>query len=87
MPACDAPRTNAAKNALIFVRMHHKTPGRSTSEQLTQAVIDNRGGSASNDFRVVASVTASGMVLRNPEHKGTATLRSALDMTRGARGG
>jgi Ca-activated chloride channel family protein len=86
MPATDAPRTNAAKNELMFVRMRYKTPGENTSRQITQAVIDGRGRSASNDFRFAASVAEFGMVLRNSEHKGTATLRSALAMATAAQG-
>ncbi len=86
IPSSDAPRTNAAKNELMFVRMRYKTPGENTSKQLTQPVIDSRSGSASTDFRFAASVAAFGMVLRNSDHKGTATLRSALDMATTARG-
>ncbi|WP_345785924.1 von Willebrand factor type A domain-containing protein [Gemmatimonas sp.] len=86
VPALDAPRTNAARNELMFVRMRYKTPGENTSKQVTQPVIDSRNGSASNDFRFAASVAAFGMVLRNSEHKGTATLRSSLDMATAARG-
>ncbi len=86
VPSADAPRASAARNELMFVRMRYKTPGEGTSKQLTQAVIDTGRGSASSDFRFAASVAAFGMVLRNSEHKGTATLRSALEMARGARG-
>ncbi|WP_345785810.1 von Willebrand factor type A domain-containing protein [Gemmatimonas sp.] len=86
VPATEAPRSNAAKNELMFVRMRYKTPGENTSKQVTQPVIDGRNGSASNDFRFAASVAAFGMVLRNSEHKGTATLRSSLDMATAARG-
>jgi Ca-activated chloride channel family protein len=86
VPATDAPRTNAAKNELMFVRMRYKTPGENTSRQITQAVIDGRGRSASNDFRFAASVAEFGMVLRDSEHKGTATLRSALAMATAAQG-
>jgi Ca-activated chloride channel family protein len=86
VPPTDAPRANAAKNELMFVRMRYKTPGENTSRQVTQAVIDGRRGSASTDFRFAASVAAFGMVLRNSEHKGTATLRSALEMGAAAQG-
>ncbi|QJR38337.1 VWA domain-containing protein [Gemmatimonas groenlandica] len=86
VPATDAPRTNAAKNELMFVRMRYKAPGENTSKQITQPVIDGRSGTASNDFRFAASVAEFGMVLRKSEHKGTATLRSALEMATGSRG-
>ncbi|WP_411278905.1 vWA domain-containing protein [Gemmatimonas sp.] len=86
VPSSDAPRTAAAKNELMFVRMRYKTPDESTSKQLTQVVIDSRRESASNDFRFAASVAAFGMVLRNSEHKGAATLRSALEMANDAMG-
>jgi Ca-activated chloride channel homolog len=86
VPATDAPRTNAAKNELMFVRMRYKTPGENTSRQITQAVIDGRRGKASTDFQFAASVAAFGMVLRESEHKGTATLRSALAMATAAQG-
>lgn len=86
VPATEAPRTNAAKNELMFVRMRYKTPGENTSKQITQPVIDGRSGSASSDFRFAAAVAEFGMVLRKSEHKGTATLRSALEMATAARG-
>ncbi len=86
VPSSDAPRTTAAQNELMFVRIRYKTPGEPTSKQVTQPVIDGRSGSASNDFRFAASVAAFGMVLRNSEHKGTATLRSVLEMATTARG-
>jgi Ca-activated chloride channel family protein len=86
VPPTDAPRANAAKNELMFVRMRYKTPGENTSKQVTQAVLDTRRGSASTDIRFAASVAAFGMVLRNSEHKGTATLRSALEMGAAAQG-
>lgn len=86
VPASDAPRTGASKNELMFVRLRYKKPGTSTSTQLTQAVMDKRGGAASTDFRFATSVAAFGMVLRNSEHKGTATLQSAIDLARGALG-
>ena len=86
VPPTDAPRTTATRNELMFVRMRYKTPGDSTSKQLTRAVIDNRSANASSDFRFAASVAAFGMVLRTSEYKGTATLRSAVEMARGARG-
>jgi len=86
VPATDAPRTNAAKNELMFVLMRYKTPGENTSRQITQAVLDGRWRSASNDFRFAASVAEFGMVLRDSEHKGTATLRSALAMATAAQG-
>uniref|UniRef100_UPI00286A5845 vWA domain-containing protein n=1 Tax=Gemmatimonas sp. TaxID=1962908 RepID=UPI00286A5845 len=86
VPATEAPRSNAAKNELMFVRMRYKTPGENTSKQVTQPVIDGRNGGASNDFRFAAAVAAFGMVLRNSEHKGTATLRSALELATAARG-
>jgi Ca-activated chloride channel family protein len=86
VPPTVAPRANAAKNELMFVRMRYKTPGENTSKQVTQAVLDTRRGSASTDIRFAASVAAFGMVLRNSEHKGTATLRSALEMGAAAQG-
>lgn len=71
VPSRDAPRTPAAQNALMFIRIRDKTPRENTSKQLTQAVIDSRSGNARSDFRCAASVAAFGMVLRNAEHKGS----------------
>ncbi len=72
---------------LLHVSLRYKRPGESTSTLITQAVRARDGRErASEDFRFAASVASFGMLLRNSEHKGTATGAQTLEMARGAVG-
>ena len=80
-----APLTG--NDELLHVSLRYKRPGESTSKLITQAVRARDGRErASDDFRFAASVASFGMLLRNSEHKGTATGAQTLEMARGAVG-
>ena len=46
----------------------------------------NSFGNSSPDFQFAAAVASFGMLLRNSEHKGTATYNSVLEIATAARG-
>ncbi len=79
--------TPAGGDELLHVSLRYKRPGESTSKLITQAVRARDGRErASEDFRFAASVASFGMLLRNSEHKGTASGAQTLEMARGAVG-
>jgi Ca-activated chloride channel family protein len=66
-----------ATNELLFVRLRYKQPNGDVSKLLERAVVD-RGERSSADFTFASAVAAFGLVLRDSEHKGSATLEDVL---------
>ena len=66
-----------ATNELLFVRLRYKQPDGETSKLLERAVVD-RGERPSLDFTFASAVAAFGLVLRDSEYKGNATLDDVL---------
>ncbi len=77
--------TAAARDELLFVRLRYKRPADSVSVPF-EAVVPNRVGEASGDFRFAQAVAAFGMVLRRSEHRGTASAPMAAALAEGALG-
>ncbi|MEQ1694020.1 MAG: von Willebrand factor type A domain-containing protein, partial [Gemmatimonas sp.] len=76
---------SASGDELLHVSLRYKRPGESTSRLITKAVRTNESRErASDDFRFASAVASFGMLLRNSEHKGTATAASVLTLARGA---
>ena len=71
-PALDGP----ASRELLTVKLRWKKPDGDTSTLLEVPLTEQGGGfdAAPADFRFAAAVAAFGMILRDSEHKGTATL-------------
>ena len=70
---------------LAHVKIRYKAPDGDTSRLLERAVVD-RSGAPSDDLGFAASVAAFGMILRDSEHKGRATLDDVLRMAERHRG-
>ena len=70
-------REGTATNELLFVRLRYKEPDGETSRLIERAVVD-RGERASADLTFASAVAAFGLVLRDSEYKGSATLGSVL---------
>ena len=70
---------------LLTVKLRYKTPAGEKSRLLEQRVA-NRVVVASEDVRFVAAVAAWGMLLRDSEHRGSATFESVLALAEGAVG-
>jgi Ca-activated chloride channel homolog len=82
------PRTPAAaagSGELATVKLRYKAPDGETSALLSAAVQDEVGEASAN-LRFAAAVAEFGMLLRDSEHKGSATFAQALELGRGATG-
>ena len=71
---------------LAYIKLRYKLPDATTSRWLDYVVQPQANSWGSTDFRFAASVAAFGMILRDSEHRGSATLDSAIDLARGALG-
>jgi Ca-activated chloride channel homolog len=80
------PRAAAATSGeLLTVKLRYKTPDGSRS-RLLERIVPDYLGPASDDVRFAAAVAAWGMLLRDSEHRGTATFESVLALAEGAVG-
>ncbi len=75
----------AGSGELATIKLRYKAPDGETSTPLAASVRDE-GGEASANLRFAAAVAEFGMLLRNSEHKGTASFAQALELGRGATG-
>ncbi len=73
---------------LLNVKIRYKEPDGETSREIGEILKDEpvRISRASDDFRFSAAVAMFGLVLRNSEHKGSATLEEAASLGRDAKG-
>jgi Ca-activated chloride channel family protein len=71
---------------LLYVKLRYKLPDAKTSRWLDHVVRASRPTEGSTDLRFAASVAAFGMILRDSEHRGFATLEDAIQLARGALG-
>ena len=77
--------TANATSELMFVQVRYKQPSDSTSA-LMRHPVRHRVTRADEDFRFAQAVAAFGMVLRDSEHRGTATAEMALALAKAAVG-
>jgi Ca-activated chloride channel family protein len=81
-----APRAAASTSGeLLAVKLRYKAPEGSRS-RLLERIVPDHVGPASEDVRFAAAVAAWGMLLRDSEHRGTATFESVLALAEGAIG-
>jgi Ca-activated chloride channel homolog len=73
-------------NELMYVKLRYKLPDAKTSRWLDHVIPVTTGSAASVDMRFAASVAAFGMILRDSEHRGSATLDDVIELARGALG-
>jgi Ca-activated chloride channel family protein len=71
---------------LMYVKLRYKLPDAKTSRWLDHVIPASRASSGSTDLRFAASVAAFGMILRESEYRGSATLDSVVELARGALG-
>jgi Ca-activated chloride channel family protein len=73
---------------MLTIKVRYKQPDGSTSKFLEKAVRGSSTsiGEASENMRFAAAVAEFGMILRNSEFRGTATLESAARLAASARG-
>jgi len=72
---------------LMFVKLRYKRPNEHASRLLEHPVVD-RGDAVrpSDDFTFAAAVAAFGLILRDSEHKGSATMEDVVAMASRAQG-
>jgi Ca-activated chloride channel family protein len=71
----------------LTVQLRYKEPDGATSRLLTHPVRVRRpAAEPAGDFRFAAAVAALGLVLRDSEYRGTATLDQVLQLARGSEG-
>jgi len=81
------PRSGVNSDEWLTVQLRYKEPDGTTSRLLTHPVRVRRpAAEPSGDFRFAAAVAAFGLVLRESEYRGTATLDQVLQLARGAEG-
>jgi Ca-activated chloride channel family protein len=75
-------------NELMQVKLRYKAPNSSTSELITQSVIDNnlKLEATSNDFRFAAAVADFGLILKDSQYKGNANFDQVLKLAKDAQG-
>ena len=70
----------AASDELLFVKLRYKEPTGDISKLLSHSV-PNRAATPSADFTFAAAVAAFGMILRDSEYKGNATVEDVISIT------
>ena len=70
----------------MYVKLRYKLPDASTSRWLDHVVQPSLASPGSTDLRFAAAVAAFGMILRDSEHRGSATLDDVLQLARNALG-
>jgi Ca-activated chloride channel homolog len=81
------PRSGVNSDEWLTVQLRYKEPEGATSRLLTHPVRVRRpAAEPGGDFRFAAAVAAFGLVLRESEYRGTATLDQVLQLARGAEG-
>jgi Ca-activated chloride channel family protein len=83
--ARSAPRSGHG-DELMYVKLRYKLPDASTSRWLDHVIPASRPSEGSADLRFAASVAAFGMILRDSEYRGSATLDNIIELARGAVG-
>ena len=78
--------TAGPDDELLYVKLRYKLPDASASRWLDHVIPSSRPGNGSEDFRFAASVAAFGMILRDSEYRGSATLDDVLALARGGLG-
>jgi Ca-activated chloride channel family protein len=80
------PAAGAAEGAeLMYVKLRYKAPDGERSRLVEHAVLD-RAGRPSADFTFAAAVAAFGMLLRDSEHRGRATMEGVIAMAERSKG-
>jgi Ca-activated chloride channel homolog len=80
-------RPGASGDEWLTVQLRYKEPDGATSRLLTHTVRTRRAAAEpTGDFRFASAVAAFGLVLRDSEYRGTATLDQVLQLARGLEG-
>ncbi len=81
-PAHAAPRTHARNGELAFVRLRYKAPDGDVSREVSYPVRARQAGEVEGDFAFAAAVAEFGLLLRESDHRGRASLEDVLSLAR-----
>ena len=74
------------RGELLTMKLRYKEPAGSDSRLLSRTVAGTDAGHGSANVRFAAAVAGFGMLLRESEHRGSATFGKVLELARNARG-
>jgi Ca-activated chloride channel homolog len=80
------PSTTAGSGELLTVKLRYKEPDGDTSRLQSVAVAASPVDSPSADLRFASAVAAFGMLLRDSEHKGSASWETVRELASASRG-
>jgi Ca-activated chloride channel family protein len=82
------PKGSSSSDEMLTVKLRYKEPDGEKSELIQRAATDTNGSfeSAPADLKFVAAVAEFGMILRDSEYKGTATLDAVVEWAQQAKG-
>jgi Ca-activated chloride channel homolog len=80
------PSTTAGSGELLTVKLRYKEPDGDTSRLQSVAVAASPDDSPSADLRFASAVAAFGMLLRDSEHKGSASWETVRELASASRG-
>jgi Ca-activated chloride channel homolog len=81
-PAPAAPGTAARHGELAFVRLRYKAPDGDVSREVRYPVASRGAGAVEGDFAFAAAVAQFGLLLRESENRGRASLEGVLSLAR-----
>jgi len=81
-PTEAAPRTRARSGELAFVRLRYKAPNGDVSREVSYPIAGRAAGSVEGDFAFAAAVAQFGLLLRESDHRGRASLEGVLSLAR-----
>jgi len=84
--AAAANTRQSGADELMYVKLRYKLPDANSSRWLDHVIPASRFYPASTDLRFAASVAAFGMILRDSEYRGSASLDHVLELARGSLG-
>ena len=87
-PLSDLLDDQSIRDQLLTLKLRYKAPDADTSKLLEFTLVDpgHSFGQASPDFRFATAVASFGMLLRDSQHKGTATYDTVLDIATESKG-
>jgi Ca-activated chloride channel family protein len=81
-PADAAPPTRARHGELAFVRLRYKAPNGDVSREVQYPVGARAGAAVEGDFAFAAAVAQFGLLLRESDYRGHASLEGVLSLAR-----
>lgn len=80
--------TGYKADELMLVKLRYKHPDKNSSQLIAEPVVDRKTSleNSSNNFKFSAAVAEFGMILRNSEYRGDASLMQVLDLAKESRG-